>query len=115
MENRYNFLTPPINVNETEDVYSVSIDLPGVEKKDLEINLNDGQVTVIAERRSNDESKNNDYTLQESMVGKYQRSFELPSAINEDKIKAKFKSGVLNLIIPKVEKSELEVKKIAIS
>ena len=109
------FLTPAVNVNETDADFSVFIDLPGVEKKDIDVSMNDGQVTVFAERKNNVEAKSDDYVWQESTSGNYQRIFELPNAINEDKIKANFKNGVLNLILPKIEDPKLEVKKISIN
>ena len=109
------FLTPSINVNETDDNYSIFIDLPGVEKKDIEVSMNDGQVVVLAERKSNIKTKSDKYAWQESMAGKYQRTIELPGVINEDNIKAKYNNGVLNLIIPKIEERKLETKKIAIN
>ena len=115
MNDGTHFLTPSINVNETDDNYSVFIDLPGVEKKDIEVSMNDGQVVVLAERKNNIETKSDKCAWQESIAGKYQRTFELPSVINEDNIKAKYKNGVLNLIIPKIEERKLEVKKISIN
>jgi HSP20 family protein len=98
-----------------DDNYSVFIDLPGVEKKDIEVSMNDGQVVVLAERKKNIETNSDKYAWQESIAGKYQRTFELPSVINEDNIKAKYNNGVLNLIIPKIKERKLEAKKIAIN
>jgi len=107
-------LNPSVNVKENKDEFFVLIDLPGVDKKDLQLNLSEGCMTVIAERKDHSESKNEDHVWQESRVGRYERSFELPVNINEDKIKAKFKNGVLSLIIPK-EDIVSKVKKIAIN
>ena len=69
---------------------------------------------VIAERKDLLESKNENRIWKEVGIGRYERSFELPISVNEDKIKAKFKNGVLNLTIPK-ENIVSEVKKITIN
>ena len=107
-------LIPSVNVRENDDDFFVTIDLPGVDKKDLQLNLSDGFMKVIAERKDHSKLKNEDDIWRESKMGKYERSFELPLNVNEDKIKAKFKNGVLSLIIPK-ENIVSEVKKIAIN
>ena len=107
-------LIPSVNVRENDDDFFVSIDLPGVDKKDLQLNLSDGFMKVIAERKDHSKLKNEDHIWRESKMGKYERSFELPISVNEDKIKAKFKNGVLNLTIPK-ENIVSEVKKITIN
>ena len=107
-------LIPSVNFGENDDEYFVTIDLPGVDKKDLQLHLSDGRIKVIAERKDYSKLKNEGHIWRESMMGKYERSFELPLNVNGDKIKAKFKNGVLSLIIPK-ENIVSEVKKIAIN
>ena len=107
-------LKPSVNVKEDDDQYFVSIDLPGVEKRDLQLSIADGFMKVIAERKDLLESKNENRTWKEACIGKYERSFELPVSVNEDKIKANFKNGVLNLTIPKEEVVSKE-KKITIN
>ena len=107
-------LKPSINVKEDNDQFFVSIDLPGVEKKNLQLSVTDGFMRVIAERKDLSNSKDENHAWKEASVGRYERSFELPISVDEDKIKAKFKNGVLNLIIPK-ENVVSEVKKIIIN
>ena len=107
-------LKPSVNVKEDNGQFFVSIDLPGVEKKDLQLSITDGFMKVIAERKDLLESKNENRIWKEVGIGRYERSFELPISVNEDKIKAKFKNGVLNLTIPK-ENIVSEVKKITIN
>ena len=107
--------SPFINVNESDIEYTVSMDLPGVEKKDLKVNISEGMMTVIGERKSSIPAKDNLCILQEISHGTFQRSFELSNAVQEDKIKARFKNGVLNLRIPKAEEVKPAVKKIVIS
>ena len=107
--------SPFINMNESSTEYTVSMDLPGVEKKDLEVNISEGMVTVIGERKSSKPGKENPCIWQEISPGTFQRSFELSNAVQEDKIKARFKNGVLNLRIPKAEEVKPTVKKIVVS
>ena len=107
--------SPFINVNESDIEYTVSMDLPGVEKKDLKVNISEGMMTVIGERKSGMPAKDNLCILQEISHGTFQRSFELSNAVQEDKIKARFKNGVLNLRIPKAVEVKPAVKKIVIS
>ena len=107
--------SPFINVNESDIEYTVSMDLPGVEKKDLKVNISEGMMTVIGERKSGMPAKDNLCILQEISHGTFQRSFELSNAVQEDKIKARFKNGVLNLSIPKAEEVKPAVKKIVVS
>ena len=113
--NKYRSFTPLVNVNESENEYSISIDLPGVEKKDVEVNVSDGELTVIAERKNSHNSKDNGYIWQESVNGTFQRSFDLSNVVKENNIKARFKNGVLNLIIPKLKETKPSVKKIAVA
>ena len=103
---------PSMDVIENESQYIIEFDLPGVEKKDVEVNSSDGILTIIAERKN---EKNKSYIQQESQYGIYKRSFELLNTMQEDKIKANFKRGVLTLIVPKVEEVQPSIKKIAIS
>ena len=107
--------SPFINVNESDIEYTVSMDLPGVEKKDLEVNISEGIVTVIGERKSSKPGKDNPCIWEEISHGTFQRTFELSNAVQEDKIKARFKNGVLNLRIPKAEEVKPVVKKIVVS
>ena len=107
--------SPLMNVNETDSDYLIMMDLPGVEKKDVEVNLNNGILTVSGERKISEKSDENNRIWNETTYGVFSRSFELTSDIVEEKIKAKFNNGVLNITIPKVEEVKPVVKKIAVS
>ena len=107
--------SPLMNVSETESYYLVIMDLPGVEKKDIEVNLSNGTLTVSGERKISKKSDENNRIWHETTYGKFSRSFELTSEILEDKIKGKFKDGVLKVTIPKAEEVKCAVKKIAVS
>ena len=107
--------SPFMNVNESDLEYTVSMDLPGVDKKDVEVHISEGIVTVMGERKNSQQGKDNSYIWQETSHGTFRRSFELSNAVEGDKIRARYKNGVLNITIPKVEEVKPEVKKISIS
>ena len=107
--------SPLMNVGETESDYLVMMDLPGVGKKDVEVNLRNGILTVSGERKTSEKGDENNHIWNETTSGAFSRSFELTSDIVEEKIKAKFNNGVLNITIPKAEEIKPAVKNIAVS
>lgn len=107
--------SPLMNVSETESDYLVMMDLPGVEKKDVNVNLSNGLLTVSGERKTSEKGDDNNRIWHETSYGTFSRSFELTSDIVEEKIKAKFTNGVLNISIPKAEEIKPAVKNIAVS
>ena len=107
--------SPLMNVSETESAYLILMDLPGVQKKDVEVNMNNGVLTISGERKTSEKDDENNRIWHEATYGIFSRSFELTSDIVEDKIKAKFKDGVLNIKIPKAEEVKPKVKQIAVS
>ena len=107
--------SPLMNVSETESAYLILMDLPGVKKKDVDVNLSNGIITVLGERKTSEKSDEDNRIWHETTYGMFSRSFELTSYIVEDKIKANFKDGVLNITIPKAEEIKSAVKKISVS
>ena len=107
--------SPLMNVSESESDYLIMMDIPGVEKKDVEINLKNSILTVSGERKTSEKSDENNRIWHETTYGTFSRSFELTSDIVEEKIKAKFKDGVLNITIPKAAEVKPSVKKITVS
>ena len=107
--------SPLMNVSDTQCDYLIMMDLPGVEKKDVDVNLKNGILTVSGERKTSEKSDGNNRIWNETTYGTFNRAFELTSDIIEEKIKAKFNNGVLNITIPKAEEIKPAVKKIAVS
>ena len=99
-----NEFTPNADIAETDKSFEFSFDLPGVKKSDLSIEMNDGNITISGERKMENNKNGKNYHSLESSYGKFSRSFELPTGINENKINAKFIDGILNISIPKDEK-----------
>lgn len=108
--------SPRVDIKDKEDGYQITADLPGVKKEDLHVNLENGILSIEAETKQEDkEEKDGTLIRQERRYGKYVRSFSVGENINQDKIKASFKDGVLNLDVPKLETKKLEkAKKIEI-
>jgi len=104
LDSNYNFgralHVPSINVKETDNEYKLSIAAPGLEKGDFDIQLNNGMLTVSAEK---EESKNTDdrYNRREYNYSSWTRSFSLPEDANENKISAEYKNGELRIEVPK--------------
>lgn len=101
------------DVRENENDFEVDIDLPGFKKEDLTIELNDGYLTISAAKgldKDNSDKKGR-IIRQERYSGAMQRSFYVGDGLKEEDIKASFKHGVLNLIVPKKEKAKVPEKK----
>ena len=103
---------PVVDIYENEDTVVVKAELPGVDKKDIKVDLKDGVLTLSGERSHEKEVKEENYYRKERTFGSFHRSFSVPAEIDPDKIKAEFKDGVLKVAIPKPE--EKKPKKIAV-
>lgn len=98
---------PAVNTREDEKNYYIEIDLPGVAKEDINVELNENKLTVLGERKTREEVKKEDYYLVESTFGKFQRTFTLPENVDIEHIEAKESNGVLEIVIPKVNNPEV--------
>lgn len=103
---------PRVDVSETDKAYLVKADLPGVDPKDVEINVRDGILTVRGEKKEQKEEKHKNYHRVERFVGQFFRSIPLPMGVDEENVQASTTKGVLTVTIPK--KPEAQPKKIAV-
>ena len=104
---------PAIDIEEKDGNYLVRADLPGMQKKDIHVELKDGYLTLRGERKSEHEENKDNYHRIERSYGTFERSFRVPEGVTEKDIHAKYKDGVLELTIPapKVEEPKTtEVK-----
>lgn len=113
-ESAFTLFIPAVNTREGEFAYHVEVDLPGVKKDDIEINVHDNIVTLSGERTIQREFKEENYYKVESEYGKFERSFSLPENTDIENIHAETTDGVLEVIIPKLEVSRETPKKIEI-
>jgi HSP20 family protein len=104
--------TPPVDVYQDKDQFTVVAEVPGMKKEELEISLNGDTLTISGVRKS--EEKEDDQRFRtERFFGRFQRSLTLPSAVNAEKVKASYKDGVLEVVFPKAE--EAKPKQIEVS
>ena len=92
---------PTVDMSETDKGYEVTAELPGMDEKDLEVNVTDDVLTIAGDKREEREEKKKDYYLQERRYGQFRRSLRLPQDADADKISARFDKGVLSVEIPR--------------
>ena len=106
---------PAVDVTETETEFLLSADMPGLDKKDVSIDIHDGVITIKGESAIDYEKSTDDYRIRERQLGSFNRSFRLPDNVNEVKVAAKFKNGVLKITLPKAKEVLPEGRRIKIS
>lgn len=106
-------ICPTVDIEEFEKHYLLHFELPGVNKKDVSINVKDNILTVEGEKKAGKKSDSDKYHLNERMYGRFQRSFRLPEAVDTENIEAEYVDGVLNLTVPKLAEAlpkQIEIK-----
>lgn len=103
---------PELNVYETPKMFEITVELPGMNKEDFEINIDNNVLTISGERRAhNGEENDRRYHRIESRFGRFSRSLPLPNVLDIDQIDAKYENGVLAISIPKLkEKAGRKIK-----
>lgn len=104
-EDRFQFFSG-CDIEETEDDFRLHIDMPGMDKEDIDINVTENTVAVSGERKNEAEKKEVSYIRIERRFGRFERIFSLPKKISEENIEAHYDHGVLFLILPKSEKAK---------
>ena len=95
---------PVVDIYEDDQEFVVKAELPGLESKDVDVQIQENVLTLKGERRLEREIDKERYHRLERSYGTFQRSFTLPNIVEEEKVKAKFKDGVLEIRIPKEER-----------
>lgn len=105
-------LVPEVDVDESDDAITVTVELPGMDEKDIEVTLQDGVLTLKGEKKTEktDAAKH----LTERHYGSFRRSFRLPDAIDEEKVTAEVAKGVLTVVVPKTEAAAPTARKIPV-
>jgi HSP20 family protein len=106
--------TPRVDVSETDDAYEVVAELPGLEEKDVDVLLDRNMLTLKGEKRAEREQRDKNYYLAERSFGSFRRSIPLPVEIDQDKVEANFKNGVLTVRLPKAEQARSQAKRIEV-
>ena len=108
---------PSIELNETDNEYRVTAEIPGMEEKDVNLSLKDNILTISGEKRVENQSQQDDKTrrVSEHFYGRFERVIPFDTEVDVDKVAAKFKSGVLTVILPKNPKAQDKGRRIQIS
>lgn len=105
--NKSNCHVPAVNIQEDEKQFMLEFAVPGMNKDDFKINLENQLLTISSDMKEEKEDTKTNYTRREFVFNGFSRSFTLPKNIVADKIKADYKDGILNISIPKDEKTKL--------
>ena len=105
--------TPTVDVSEDKDNVVIKAEMPGMKKDEVRISVQDNVITLKGEKKQEKEEKEANYHRIERSYGSFCRSFQLPTSVKTDKIKANYKDGVLSVTLPKTE--EVKPKEIPIS
>ena len=102
------------NIDETEDdkAFYVSIELPGMDEKDVDVMLSGRLLTVRGEKKEDEKEEGKDYYRRERRFGSFRRTLELPGEVDESKIEASFKKGVLKIELPRTKEAQAKIKHI---
>ena len=107
-------LRPSIDVDETDQAYRVSAELPGLAEKDVELNLRDNALTISGEKRSEREEEKGGRRYAERSYGRFERTIPFPTEIDAERVDAVFKNGVLTVTLPKHEKAQEKTRRIEV-
>ena len=107
-------LVMPVEVRDKNNEYDIRAELPGVDKNDLDISLNNGYLTITATKSEEKNENEKLYKKSEFSYGEFSRTIQLPQEVDTDKINAKLDNGVLKIIAPKLNKEKETVKKISV-
>ncbi len=105
---------PKVDVTEDDKEVRVSVELPGMEEKDIDVSLTRDSLTIKGEKKVEKEDKGKDYYRMERSYGAFQRTIPLPEGIDTDKVEATFRNGVLTVVLPRTEEAQKEIKKIPV-
>ncbi len=113
LENRFGREVPAINILEKDGEYILTAELPGMEEKDFQLNIEGNRLTLKGERKLEHEDNQRDYRRIESFHGSFTRSLRLPDTVDLEKVKAEYRNGILKVTIP--QKPELRARSIPVT
>jgi len=100
---------PAVNIKENEKNYTLELAVPGIDKKDLKIDINEDVLTISSETKNETEEDKDGYKRKEFSYSSFCRSFYIPENVNRDKIVASYKDGILNVELPKQEEEKNKI------
>lgn len=105
---------PSANIKETDEHYEIDLAVPGMDKGDFDIRIENGMLIVSAEQKTEQKEEKDNFVHQEFSYQSFQRTFSLPDGADAESIEARYDNGVLHIMIPRVEEEEKPIKKIEI-
>lgn len=108
------FVRPSIDVDETDQAYRVSVELPGLTEKEVELNLRDNALTISGEKRSGREEERGGRRYAERSFGRFERTIPFPTEVDADRVDAVCQNGVLTVTLPKSEKAQDKTRRIEV-
>jgi HSP20 family protein len=103
---------PAVDFTDAENAYEITVDLPGIDKKNVEVKVANGVLSIRGEKQEDKEEKQKDYYVRERNLGSFERAFQVPEGVDTDKIEANFKKGVLTVTLPKRPEAQKAAHKI---
>jgi len=100
-----NTTLPAVNIKESDQGYAVEMAVPGMERSDFKINLENKMLCISSEKKMENERNEDNYSRKEFSYQSFSRSFSLPDSVDEGKIEAKYENGILKINIPKKEEA----------
>lgn len=97
---------PSVDIAETVEAFEIKAELPDVKKEDVKVTVEDGQLRISGERKQEKEEKGKKFHRVERSYGSFLRSFALPENVDESKLSAEYRDGVLNVRLPKTERAK---------
>lgn len=104
----YASYVPSVNITENENSYSIEASAPGFEKKDFNVQIEDGILTISGEHKQEDTTQEKQFVRKEFNYGSFSRSFNLAELVDEEKIDARYENGILKIELPKNEKNKIK-------
>ncbi|MDA0240176.1 MAG: Hsp20/alpha crystallin family protein [Proteobacteria bacterium] len=105
---------PQTDICETDEQFTMTLDLPGMTEDEVDLKIKDGRLTVSGEKSTEREEEEKDYHLRERRFGSFSRSFRIPESVDDTKIKAEFSQGVLSVTLPKKPTAASTARKIKV-
>jgi HSP20 family protein len=102
---------PAVNIREDEKEFMLDLAVPGIDKKDLKIDINEDVLTVSSEIKNETEDNRDGYKRKEFSYASFCRSFQIPENVNREKIEANYKDGILSVSLPKFEEEKNKISR----
>ncbi len=102
---------PAVNVREDDKSFMLELAVPGIDKKELKIDVNEDLLTIASESKNESEENKDGYKRKEFSYSSFCRSFQIPENVNKEKIEANYKDGILSVTLPKVEEEKNRISR----